>query len=347
MDSAPSNLSLTDKGRAATPISFVHSILLAYRKYGADPADALEKTEITDSMLKDPHSRVTASQLELLCSIAMQELDDEALGWFSRKLPWGSYGMLCRASLTSPNLGIALKRWCRHHRLLTDDIKLSLEISPNIARLVITSATLGEMQEFCLVSCLRYILGYACWVVDSRIPLLEANFPFPAPPHHEAYPLMFLGNIHFDSESAGFCFDPRYLDLPIRRDERALQLMLQRALPLTVFQYRRDRLLIQGVHQFLSEKLDTAATAESVAEHLHISVRTLHRQLKEEGTCLQQIKNQIRRDYSIELLTRSNRTIKQVANLVGFADEKSFIRAFNQWTGQSPGAFSQKILRTK
>ena len=34
----------------------------------------------------------------------------------------GSYGMLCRASLTSPALGAALKRWCRHHRLLTDDL---------------------------------------------------------------------------------------------------------------------------------------------------------------------------------------------------------------------------------
>ena len=217
-----------------------------------------------------------------------------------------------------------------------------------MARVVITScATLGEMREFCIVSCLRYILGYACWVVDSRIPLLETNFPFPAPPHQEAYPLMFQGPIFFGSDSAGFCFDSRYLDLPIRRDERALQLMLQRALPLTVFQYRRDRLLIQGVHQFLSERLDTAATAESVAEHLHISVRTLHRQLKEEGTCLQQIKNQIRRDSSIELLTRTNRTIKQVANLVGFADEKSFIRAFNQWTGQSPGSFSRKFTRAK
>jgi hypothetical protein len=52
----------------------------------------------------------------------MQELDDEALGWFSRRLPWGSYGMLCRASLTSPDLGVAIKRWCRHHRLLTEDI---------------------------------------------------------------------------------------------------------------------------------------------------------------------------------------------------------------------------------
>ena len=28
----------------------------------------------------------------------MQELDDEALGWFNRRLPWGSYGMLARAS---------------------------------------------------------------------------------------------------------------------------------------------------------------------------------------------------------------------------------------------------------
>ena len=102
--------------------------------------------------------------------------------------------------------------------MLTDDIQLSLEISPNMAKLVITSCeTLGKMQEFWIVSSLRYILGYACWV-GTRVSLLETHLPFPAPPHHEAYPLMFQGTIHFESESAGFCFDPRYSDLPIRRD---------------------------------------------------------------------------------------------------------------------------------
>ena len=36
------------------------------------------------------------------------------------------YGMLSRASMPAPTLGTALKRWCRHQRLLTDDIAMNL-----------------------------------------------------------------------------------------------------------------------------------------------------------------------------------------------------------------------------
>ena len=97
----------------------------AIERYGADPSEALQRAQIAPSLLQRPEARVTAAQFEVLCSTAMQQLDDEALGWFSRRLPWGSYGLLCRASLGAPNLGVALKRWCRHHRLLTDDIVLA------------------------------------------------------------------------------------------------------------------------------------------------------------------------------------------------------------------------------
>jgi hypothetical protein len=48
---------------------------------------------------------MTARQMEQLSAAAMQELDDEGLGAFGRKLPWGSYGMLARASLTAPDAG--------------------------------------------------------------------------------------------------------------------------------------------------------------------------------------------------------------------------------------------------
>ncbi len=83
----------------------------------------------------------------------MQELDDEALGWFSRRLPWGSYGMLARASISSPTLQVALARWCRHHGLLTDDIALHLTTTGDTATLAITEARdLGALREFCLVS---------------------------------------------------------------------------------------------------------------------------------------------------------------------------------------------------
>ncbi len=332
-------------GRAATPIAFIRAIVGAYHRYGLDATGALTKADIDPATLEDPDARVTATQMELISGHAMQELDDEALGWFSRRLPWGSYGMLCRASLGSPDLGVALKRWCRHHRLLTDDISLALAVDRSVATLTITvNRPLGEMHEFCQVTLLRYVLGYACWAIDSRIPLLESFFPFAAPLHADAYALMFPGPLRFDAAQAAISFDARYLDLPIRRDEAALRAMLQRALPLTVLQYRRDRLLVEGVRRFLRDPANGAATAEIVAGSLNVSVRTLHRQLGDEGSSLQQLKDEARRARAIELLNRSQRSIKQIAALVGFRNEKSFARAFRAWTGLPPQTFRERKM---
>ncbi|WP_238481607.1 AraC family transcriptional regulator ligand-binding domain-containing protein [Pseudochrobactrum algeriensis] len=130
----------TGKAAAVIPATFVHCILLAYAKYGTDPAAALKKAQIPPEILADENGRVTPDQFEDLNWEAMQELDDEALGWFSRKLPWGTYGMLCRASLGAATLGIALHRWKRHHSLLTDDVLLNLDIADGIATISITEA---------------------------------------------------------------------------------------------------------------------------------------------------------------------------------------------------------------
>ncbi|MCK9261697.1 MAG: AraC family transcriptional regulator [Azoarcus sp.] len=335
----PSSAELT-LGRAATPIAFIRAIVLGYRARGMDPAMALQQAQIPPTALDNPQARVTAAQMEVMSGIAMQELDDEALGWFSRRLPWGSYGMLCRASLTSPTLEVALKRWCRHHRLLTDELTLDFSQQRNMATIRIAEARdFGDMREFCLVTILRYLLGYTSWLVDSRIALSETSLPFPAPPHVDAYPYLFPGPLRFDADAAGFSFDARYLALPLRRDERALQTMLQRALPLTVLQYRRDRLLVHSVSHILHANPASANTAEDVAAQLNLSVRTLHRQLKEEGISLQRLKNEIRRERAIKLLLQTGKPVKQVAAAVGFDSEKSFSRAFREWTGVAPGQF--------
>ena len=70
-----------------------------------------------------------------------------------------------------------------------------------------------------------------------------------------------------------------------------------------------------------------------------MSARTLHRQLKEEGASLQQLKDEVRCERAKDLLYRSGKPVKQVAAAVGFRNEKSFIRAFRQWTGASPAEF--------
>ncbi|WP_460478973.1 AraC family transcriptional regulator [Comamonas humi] len=325
--------------QTATPMAFVRAIALAYAARGMDPAQALRMAQIDPASLGSDQG-ITALQFEALSDAAMQELDDEALGWFGRRLPWGSYGMLARASLPSPNLGVALKRWCRHHGLLTDDLLLRLSVQGGEARVELEEVRdLGALREFCLVSMLRNMHGLSSWYVDSLLPLTHIDFPFEAPPHAEVYELIFPGTVRFGARQAAMHFDARHLELPITRDEPALRRMLQRALPLTVRPYRRDRLMAQRVRQILASDPSMAHSAESLSKKLHLSLRTLHRQLKEEGASLQALKDDVRRERALDLLHRTARPIKQVAQQAGFSNDKSFIRAFRGWTGMSPAEY--------
>ncbi len=341
-DSSP-NTSLTH-GRAETPIAFIQAIAAAYAQRGLCVDEALAKAQIEPKLLKKSSARVTAMQMELISGFAMQELDDESLGWFSRRLPWGSYGMLVRASLTSPTLGVAMTRWCRHHGLLTDDIRLSLSEHRGVATLTLEEVhSLGQFQEFCVVSVLRNALGVACWLTDSRIPLLATHLRFAAPAHADSYRVLFDGATHFEANAHSLQFDAGYLALPVRRDEAALQQMLQRALLLTVRPYRRDRLLVEKVRQALAQHPQQCRNADDVAARLNMSARTLHRQLREEDASLQQLKDSVREQRARELLLRTTKPLKQIAIEVGFSNEKSFIRAFKAWTGHAPDEFRRGL----
>jgi AraC-like DNA-binding protein len=326
-------------------MAFVRAILRAYEDRGLDPAGALAQAQLSPALARQPRGRITAAQMEALSAHAMRELDDESLGWSRRPLPWGSYGMLIRASMGAPTLGVALKRWCRHHGLICDNVALRVETQGSSACIVLEErAPLGQAREFCMVALLRNLHGVACWLIDSRLALQRAEFPFDEPAHADVYPTIFPGPARFAQASgplseARLWLDARYLDLPLRRDEKALRQMLQRALPLTVLPYRRDRLLVAQVRQALLQQAQASHNAQALAGLLHLSVRTLHRQLKDEGTSLQAIKDEVRREHALELLHRSRKPIKQVAAAVGFLNEKSFIRAFKSWTGQTPAAF--------
>jgi AraC-like DNA-binding protein len=329
-------------------MAFARAIAAAYRRYGQSALAALQLAQITPTQLRQADARMTSRQLEILSAAAMEELDDEGLGAFSRKLPWGSYGLLARASLTAPDLGVALKRWCRHHGLLTDDVRLELAVAGPTASISLEERRPlpQDARELSIAFILRNIHGLACWYVDSRIPLQGSRFPFAEPAHADAYGHMFPGGARlFDGPGsidapASIRFDAQYLKLPLRRDEKALtQLLRHRALNLTVLQYRRDRLLVPQVRQALASHPEHTHSAEALAGLLHVSARTLHRQLRDEGASLQQLKDEVRLERAKDLLYRTGRPVKQVAAAVGFRNEKSFARAFRQWVGMTPGEF--------
>lgn len=347
----------------ATPVPFIHAIVSAYTARQMSAANALEHAQITPEELHDPNGCVTAGQVERLSAYAMHELDDEALGAFSRPMGWGSYGMLARASLSAPNLRVALKRWCRHHGLLTRDVTLALQCPPSVAEGgarhpqagvgAWATVTLTEhrrlpedVRVFALVSLLRNMHGISCWWLDSQVSLAEVALPFEMPHYAAELARMFPGPIRYGAPKAMVRFDACYLDMPIRRTEEALNQMLKRALVVVVKPYRRDRLVRHRVQQLLRETASGAEqTATAIADSLHVSVRSLHRFLKEDGTSLQAIKDEVREERARQLLIRTNDPIKKVAGQVGFDNARSFARAFTSWTGVTPQQFRQQHSR--
>lgn len=322
-------------------MAFVQAIVRAYEARQMSALGALEKAQIPPDLIHQSRERITALQMEALSDAAMRELDDEALGWFERRLPWGSYGMLARASISAPHLGLALARWCRHHGLIAPDIQLQLSEQAGIATLTLHEVrALGEMREFCLLSVLRNIHGFASWLINEPIDLLHASFPFAEPAHASVYHVLFApGSVEFEAPVASLQFESRWLQAPLARDEAALNRMLQRALPIQVRPYQREKTLVQRVRQLLAASGEEQQTAETLSRQLHLSQRSLHRQLKEEGASLQALKDDIRRERAIALLLRTSRPIKRVAQACGFLNDKSFIRAFRLWTGLSPSEF--------
>ena len=336
-------------GPSGTPMAFVHAVLAAFeaRQLPASQAQAaLAAAQITPAQLRQQHS-VSAQQFERLCDAAMRALDDEALGWFERALPWGSYGMLARASTGAATLGLALARWCRQHGLLSGAIDLQLIAQGSVAEIRLSERQpLHIAPEFARVSVLRNLHGLACWWIDSRLPLRAARFTHAAPAHAVAYASMFPGPAEFGAPHTALVFDAAYLKLPVVRDEAALSRMLHRALPLMVVPYRRDRLLVDRLVRLLRTQPDVAHTADSLARQLHVSVRSLHRQLLAEGESLQALKDRVRRERAQQLL-RGTLPVAEVAAAVGFANAKAFSRAFSQWTGLSPQAFRKQAAALK
>ena len=76
--------------------------------------------------------------------------------------------------------------------------------------------------------------------------------------------------------------------------------------------------------------------AEAVARSLNVSLRSLQRQLREEGITFRQLIDSTRRDLAEHYLKDSTLSVAEVAYLLGFGETSSFTRAFRRWTGHTP-----------
>lgn len=78
---------------------------------------------------------------------------------------------------------------------------------------------------------------------------------------------------------------------------------------------------------------------EAVAAELNMSRHTLYKKLKEENLTFAGLLDDVRREQALKYMNDRDRTLSEVAELLGFSELSAFSRAFKRWMGKSPAEF--------
>ncbi len=336
------------RGRATVAPGFVTGMLAGLAHRGHDPAPLLARAGID---LADTASRIPVERYALLYNLCIEALDDEAFGLLPEPMRPGSFEFLCRAMLGAPTLGEALARAIRFLHIVLPAFQIALQRDGARAELLIDDAgSLGSARDaparvFAYEWLLRLVHAVASWFVGRGLALDAVAFPYPRPPHADDYALVYTEHSSFDAPRLAARLQANLLELPLRRDDAALASFLVGAPGKISMLYRRDREMVFRVRDLLRAALPENLALEEVANRLHLSPRTLHRRLEEEGASFRTIKEATRRDIAYARLTKTTQPIARIAADLGYADTSTFYRAFVSWSGVSPERFRVQLAQ--
>ncbi|HYO64674.1 MAG TPA: AraC family transcriptional regulator [Archangium sp.] len=79
-----------------------------------------------------------------------------------------------------------------------------------------------------------------------------------------------------------------------------------------------------------------------VASALELSPRTLQRRLVAHGSSFRELVEQVRKELALSLATGTQRSIGELAFLLGDNERTRVVRAFRRWTGTTVGRYRER-----
>lgn len=333
------DMTMTETGRRMISPPFVEEALDCLRKRGRPTAPLLAALGLPETI----DAPISAESYGALWLAIAAEVDDEFFGMGGRPMRRGSFTLLCHCVLHAGTLERALRRALRFLDVVLEDPSGRLEIADGLAQIVLSDRD-GPRSAFAYRMYWILLHGITCWLVGRRIPIRMVDFRCAEPQQGAAdYRLFFGAPVGFSQPASRLAFDASVLKLPIARSEQALKQFLRGAPANILVRYRYDAGLAASVRKRLRQLPPAAWTDfDDLAAQMRMSPSTLRHRLQSEGQSYAAIKDEIRRDLSIEMLQKTSSSVGEIAARLGFSEPSAFHRAFRKWTAKSPAVFRRE-----
>jgi len=192
------------------------------------------------------------------------------------------------------------------------------------------------------------------WLIATPLPVLCFALDYPA----AVFASLELPSLPFPLELeggwSGFAFPAVFLDYPVVRTSRergltsaptSLALLggVEALAPIGI----QPRVRALAIEELRSRY--RLPSFERMVARFGCSPATLRRWLAQEGSSYREIRTSCRREIALDLLSRTELTIEEVAERVDFCDSDAFRSAFRDWIGKTPSEYRREVRadRTK
>jgi AraC-like DNA-binding protein len=309
--------------------------------YSVDPSAVLLQADLDIGQLSVPGARYPSQSMQALWRAAVEATRDPCFGLHAGRRIRASFHALGFSWISSQSLLGSLRRLCRYHDVITtmpktldihkvdDSYEMSIvypdpQYAPEIASI---DALIMAIIQLCRISTDdKFAPESVAFKRTNRHPLSTYEKAFGCP-------------VTTDAENITIRFNRESLEKPLP----GLNLELAKANDSVVEKYLASldsQKVATEVRELLISLLPSGHTNQSrIAGHMHRSLSTLQRQLSQEGTSYQEIRDETRRQLATAYVRESKLSLGQIAYRLGFSDQSNFSRAFRRWTGVPPKEF--------
>jgi AraC-like DNA-binding protein len=311
---------------------------LRLRNVSATPL--LRGAGLSNRNFDDPHTRVSVAALSEFLECAAEGTSDTAFGLHlaERADPRGA-GMIYYLTSSARNLAEAWLLLVRYSRIVDESVRLKLVRQREG---VVVNFSFSGFPRHRARQLVEFWIGL--FVKSAREATGRHIRPIRVACEHgrsgdlREFVRFFGCPVTFGAPLIQLVFSNETLDIPLlTADPQLLQILrsycdeaanVRRTTADTIraaVEYEIQRLLPHG-----------QAKAETVANELALSVRTMARKLSEEGTTFAETLGQLRHILALKYLSQPGYSLAQIACLLGYEYPTSFHHAFKRWTGRSP-----------
>ena len=309
------------------------------RTSGLDPARLLREVGLPLRCLREPEMRIPIEAVRRLLETAAERSGVEAFGLLmaeTRRLSnLGPIGLLVREQ---PTVRLAIEALARYTRRLNEALFLTIEESGEVVvlreELIVGHAgPVRQSTELAIGVVFRTLRAFLGPDWKPR----RVCFAHDAPADRSVHQRVFGRTVEFGHDFNGIVCARRDLEAPNPNADPAMM--------------RYARHLVEGdpeagpqrttaqVRELVVALIATGdCTIDAVAQHLGVDRRTVHRRLTAEGETFSGIIDGVRRELALRYLDNRNRTLAEVASLLGFSAPSGFSRWFRRQFKQTASA---------